>query len=119
MINHSKSPKITLNPHDHHYIITLNHPEIYYPYNHYRFHHNIMNHSKSSPTHPYKHHKYHHEYHKKSSFTTPHLHLTPSPQDTAEYGLGMVLGSQQRREKLVEDVKELLEEAMTAVECYG
>eukprot|EP00438_Fugacium_kawagutii_P035947 Skav208480 [mRNA] locus=scaffold2430:40924:45653:+ [translate_table: standard] len=30
--------------------------------------------------------------------------------DTAEYGLGMALGSQQRREKLVEDVKELLEE---------
>ena len=40
-------------------------------------------------------------------------HLVPPPrtrQDTAEYGLGMALGSQQRRERLVEDVKELLEE---------
>ena len=34
----------------------------------------------------------------------------PRRQDTAEYGLGMALGSQQRRERLVEDVKELLEE---------
>ncbi|CAK9045892.1 unnamed protein product, partial [Durusdinium trenchii] len=32
-------------------------------------------------------------------------------EDTAEYGLGMALGSQQRRERLVADVKELLEEA--------
>eukprot|EP00913_Durusdinium_trenchii_P031607 g29598.t1 len=31
-------------------------------------------------------------------------------EDTAEYGLGMALGSQQRRERLVADVKELLEE---------
>merc|ERR550537_2116314 len=31
-------------------------------------------------------------------------------EDTAEYGLGMALGSQQRRERLVEDVKELMEE---------
>lgn len=34
----------------------------------------------------------------------------PRREDTAEYGLGMALGSQQRRERLVEDVKELLEE---------
>jgi len=32
-------------------------------------------------------------------------------EDTAEYGLGMALGSAQRREKLIDDVKELLEEA--------
>eukprot|EP00437_Effrenium_voratum_P033959 CAMPEP_0181476616 /NCGR_PEP_ID=MMETSP1110-20121109/41797_1 /TAXON_ID=174948 /ORGANISM="Symbiodinium sp., Strain CCMP421" /LENGTH=1846 /DNA_ID=CAMNT_0023601901 /DNA_START=106 /DNA_END=5646 /DNA_ORIENTATION=- len=31
-------------------------------------------------------------------------------EDTAEYGLGMALGSQQRRERLVEDVRELMEE---------
>jgi hypothetical protein len=31
-------------------------------------------------------------------------------QDTAEYGLGMALGSQQRRERLVADVRELLGE---------
>eukprot|EP00930_Biecheleria_cincta_P040888 TRINITY_DN279_c0_g1_i4.p1 TRINITY_DN279_c0_g1~~TRINITY_DN279_c0_g1_i4.p1 ORF type:complete len:1874 (+),score=404.50 TRINITY_DN279_c0_g1_i4:640-5622(+) len=31
-------------------------------------------------------------------------------EDTAEYGLGMALGSQQRRERLIEDVKELIEE---------
>jgi len=32
-------------------------------------------------------------------------------EDTAEYGLGMALASQQRRERLVEDIKELLQEA--------
>jgi len=32
-------------------------------------------------------------------------------EDTAEYGLGMALASQQRRERLIEDVKELLQEA--------
>merc|ERR1719321_1020247 len=32
-------------------------------------------------------------------------------EDAAEYGLGMALGSQQRREKLIKDVGELLEAA--------
>ena len=44
----------------------------------------------------------------------PWLHAQPY-QDTAEYGLGMALGSQQRRERLVEDVKELLEEVPVPV----
>ena len=35
-------------------------------------------------------------------------------QDTAEYGLGVALGSQQRRERLVADVRELLEEVCNA-----
>jgi len=32
-------------------------------------------------------------------------------EDTAEYGLGMALGSQQRREKLLQDVQELIDQA--------
>lgn len=48
--------------------------------------------------------------HSRQNMTKPPT-LQGFRQDTAEYGLGMALGSQQRRERLVADVKELLEEA--------
>jgi len=47
-----------------------------------------------------------------------HNGCTSDPQDTAEYGLGMALGSQQRRERLVADVRELLEEVRGDVFFY-